>query len=543
MPNSKRGVPNTHPNHFHTKHNPYRYRHVCLEMPNMNEKILIPSKSKDGKKSILDFLWAFLLEWNKTGIEILDMQIVKAALLLFEQVWLRGYSPERAGAEMVAQRIHHFVSSDGKGVYLDSEGTLWSHREAAEKLLNRLRRRNNWKEYQRAQHSSYKKLELPKAYAQVFATQSVQTVIASMILDNDAEAKKNSMQIFMYDTAFGKNVFNMMPSVIVGGSILDVIKEVELMLRSEKELVIQYAHDDTFTDVQVINGERCQILLGGDENSRFFRDLVEIHKNKQQGNHWMKKCNGEQIECWLTTYCSNIHGKREGSKAKYQLNNFSFIISYERCEMQAVHLDTRAPNENGFLVLTDGAVATKLFYNQGRKKLATYEDFMAYLEQIYGLTNRGGMYELENARNNSSTEVQEVEEILNGYGNCLLPYKACEEIKDSSEGLMQGSICILGGDQLHAGPACTQFRAVLFFSVNPPNGDPYNREVQYNGATLLGDVLLKLYNGLGLSGRLILVEEFLRRAGEFRDTEKHMRGEKYLGKSSHRMEKDSLCQC
>jgi hypothetical protein len=309
--------------------------------------------------------------------------------------------------------------------------------------------------------------------------------------------RKIRWQIFTYDDSLLSKSVCDFPSGV--DKVLDVVREVELMLQREQNWVYDRAKDDICTDVQFINGGRCQILLGGQENSESFRALVEIHKNKQPEDHWMKKCRGEQIERWLTAYCKNtVHGKREG-KANYQLNNFSFIISCTSCEMQAVHLDTRAPNETGFMVFSAGAAATKIFYIKGRKKLATYDDFMAYLEDIYA-DKIGGMYELKHLRTTNLTEVQEVEEILEGYGNCLLPCEACEEIDHSSEGLLQGSICMLGGDHLHAGPACTGFRAILFFSGNPPVGDPYNREAQFNGGTLLGEILIKLYSVVGVAG-------------------------------------------
>ena len=109
----------------------------------------------------------------------------------------------RASAEMVLQGIDKFDSNDGKGIYFDKEGTMYSRIEVSQRLAKRFREnRTKWNEFiSKGQQNP----PLPLAnvdcsdayvYAKVFAAESVQKVLAEILQMHDVEAKKNPMADF-----------------------------------------------------------------------------------------------------------------------------------------------------------------------------------------------------------------------------------------------------------------------------------------------------------------------------------------------------------
>jgi hypothetical protein len=192
-------------------------------------------------------------------------------------------------------------------------------------------------------------------------------------------------------------------------------------------------------------------------------DMVKAYPRRATGDFEV----GQEFEDCLMKYCSKVVCRelktKHGEERQYELNNFSLILTYEQCDMQGVHMDTKAPNYTGFMSLCDDIPPTQLFCTPGGGKIAEWDDLVDYVaSQERAKNNEQGVHEM---RYLYQTLKDSVAEYLVDYGNCLLPYEPCSSGTDNNQvkKINLGEVGLIDGDQLHAGPRCTSLRVVLFF--------------------------------------------------------------------------------
>jgi len=135
------------------------------------------------------------------------------------------------------------------------------------------------------------------------------------------------------------------------------------------------------------------------------------------------------------------------SKQSYIFDNFSMLISYDKCQSQYPHIDLQKPNVQCALVVSDGSPPTRVFTCSS---IQTVEDLQKHAWKKIPIT-------LQDAIQNSPGAT----DLLQKFGDCLHPLPT--EFPPASP-LERGTLMGLEGSRLHAGPACETYRCILFFS-------------------------------------------------------------------------------
>lgn len=332
----------------------------------------------------------------------------------------------------------------------------------------------------------------------------------------------------LYDQVHGKK--NPMQVIKFKGSsdIQKLVENVFLLLRDSRDWIESSAKssDRAKSSIYEINSGRTEILLDGTTPHHGLALVADYYKKSSRTRSGQRKhpnmsptVDGLDAEKELIQYCkevisaqlNTVHGQES-----YELNNFALILSGEDCAEQAVHLDTRAPNYTGFMALCDHTPPTNVYFTLAGRKVAQWDDLVYVVESEGVGDNLRGWHQMKHLYEDSK---KEMDILLQGYGNCLLPSKEY----DKGENLQLGDICLMKGDHLHAGPKCEQFRAVMFFSANPVGGEVYDKSQQYNAATLWGTICAKLYDGASSHLRKLLVGKFLEVYPKCADTAAHLR--------------------
>jgi hypothetical protein len=204
------------------------------------------------------------------------------------------------------------------------------------------------------------------------------------------------------------------------------------------------------------------------------------------------------------------YARRKTALANYDFEAHSALVTYGRSAGQECHIDlgsnvdqtsicpdrSREHFQFGLVVSREGCTATKhaLCYMQPSK-----------LEHIWP---EAPSSVLECAANSS-----EVEHFIKKFGSLLLDHRmSCEQE------LPQASLTQIAGGVIHCAPPVYSddtCRVVIFFSGVPRDTPPeerYDPTVQYNEGTLVGGIVICLWNlrGMDLCGRKFLLEMWLK---------------------------------
>lgn len=171
---------------------------------------------------------------------------------------------------------------------------------------------------------------------------------------------------------------------------------------------------------------------------------------------------------------------------------FSFIITSGIVPSQHPHIDILFPDYQFGLIVTDGVPATNWY----RSKIAivcTAEALANFLHVDQQSTN------LVRALHSFPVCVQ----LLEQFGACLSTLHSTdyEQVVGERECLPVGSVMSLPGGLLHAGPASSSYRTVMFFTAHVDEDRVYNPDVQYFDGLLLAELMLPIWPFLTVSDR------------------------------------------
>ncbi|CAB9524120.1 expressed unknown protein [Seminavis robusta] len=202
--------------------------------------------------------------------------------------------------------------------------------------------------------------------------------------------------------------------------------------------------------------------------------------------------------------------QRDPRLGDMEYGNFSLICTYGPVDAQAPHLDSLKPNFQFGLILSDNAPGT-LFYESA----VDVSDVNALVEHWKNVdTILGSPYKRATAMPPALVQAMERDAsvllLLSHFGRVLLPERSVYDRMRHKEKLATGSLLSLPGSVVHAGPASTDFRAVIFFS-GWPNGSevaPYDPDVQYTSVLLMAHFVSLLWQaeGVGYPERLYLLQ-------------------------------------
>ena len=168
--------------------------------------------------------------------------------------------------------------------------------------------------------------------------------------------------------------------------------------------------------------------------------------------------------------------------ARVRFGNFSLIVTFGPVEAQAEHIDLLRPGFQFGLMVTDNCPGTS--FSTTPPRISTVEDLAREWARKPGVSDE--LFEL-------LREDPVAGGLIRDFGDVL--HMAQKELKHVPN-LRRGSLCSLPGGVKHAGPAWSDFRAVMFFSAHPEDTEEerdYHPDEQYTASTLCAHLVCLLW--------------------------------------------------
>lgn len=292
-----------------------------------------------------------------------------------------------------------------------------------------------------------------------------------------------------------------------GPCVLEVIRRVDQTLRTKqvKELfgLLQDAGDES---VRRIQGNRLEVFLDDPKKgSRAFdRAMLASADATLQG-----------AKDVLISYAKAQARRDPRIGSNYEFQNFTLIISDGHVSAQDPHIDTRRPNAQFGLVLTDDAPGTLFHDAAGEDEgLRSVDDLIRLWSDQVGDSEDGE--DIPRALSDEIRGNAEIQQLMESYGAVLAPrdsFRMREPTLGNDPRLDSGTLCSLPGSVVHAGPeSAAPHRAVLFFSAQPlGDGTAYDPDTQFVGPILVATFIEILWTrpGVEYEERLFLLRRML----------------------------------
>jgi hypothetical protein len=191
-----------------------------------------------------------------------------------------------------------------------------------------------------------------------------------------------------------------------------------------------------------------------------------------------------------------------------RFSNYAMIITNNKSKEQMLHMDAIIPNYQFILACTDQCPSTKF---------APVTDDDAHITSISELVEKTNIIEgIHKDLLHILKYDKTVHQFMFNYGNLFSNVTVAE-----SQLVQVGSVTSLPGSVVHAGPACTVPRAILFYtcgvkkvtrnnkrkadiSENMNDADTsgllqpmlYNKKVQFNAVTLLLEIIITIWQNI-----------------------------------------------
>jgi hypothetical protein len=207
--------------------------------------------------------------------------------------------------------------------------------------------------------------------------------------------------------------------------------------------------------------------------------------------------------------------KRIGGRNKkmnYIFDNFSLIVNYGLVGAQIPHIDTLLPNFQFGLVMTDESPVTIAY--RATNQIKSVKDIREHAWTDLPLS-------LETAMEKNR---KLVERLIN-FGNVLSPELEPDSNIDSTNSHPGGTLLALPGSEVHAGPECEKYRALLFFTACPHNDikKKYDADTQFYASLLCCEFISQLWEKISRADRMYL----LRRLVQYIEQTQHKGLEQY----------------
>ena len=217
------------------------------------------------------------------------------------------------------------------------------------------------------------------------------------------------------------------------------------------------------------------------------------------------------------------------NKSAPSYDNFSLIVSYDPVEAQPRHIDLLYPNFQFGLIVTDHSPGTSVYVTP--HSIRTVTDVKNHVWK-----------DMSSTMFNAMKQHAIVTSLLSQFGDVLCPSMELvqywkhgndrkEENNDMVEGTSEpppntthgecttsnevffptGTLLSLPGSEIHAGPASSKYRTVLFFSACPDmtNTIPYHPDTQYFSPLLCCDFVCLLWNNLSIDDRIYILNRLI----------------------------------
>lgn len=193
----------------------------------------------------------------------------------------------------------------------------------------------------------------------------------------------------------------------------------------------------------------------------------------------------------------------------FVFDNFSLLVNYDSVEAQHPHVDLLDPNRQFGLMVTHQSPATLVYETD--YTIRTVDD----LQKAWP--------DLPDSIATAMHHNQQTSALLHQFGDLLCPniqpvvvpphhHNPCNTTTTTTTTtslLSTGTVLSLPGSVIHAGPACSSFRAVLFFTSWPKGSPaaPYHPDTQYFAPLLCADIVTLLWDELSTVDRVYLLTQ------------------------------------
>jgi len=181
------------------------------------------------------------------------------------------------------------------------------------------------------------------------------------------------------------------------------------------------------------------------------------------------------------------------------------LNSKVNCESQVPHIDCAMDGSyQGSMILTPGARGTRFWTPKEGEKIESLDD-LARLWKRDILVNHFKTVQ-DNLPSFSETLQKALAEsdccrwLIQSFGNLLLPTECLKEHQKKGDSPV-GTIFLLPGGVVHAGPEHKTERSVLFFTVRPTGAAPYMRDDQFRSDTLMAAITEIVWSNITQSDR------------------------------------------
>lgn len=203
----------------------------------------------------------------------------------------------------------------------------------------------------------------------------------------------------------------------------------------------------------------------------------------------------------LTDYATELARKDPKVQDDMTFGTFSLIINMGEVLPQVPHIDLLQPQIQFGLFLTKDTRAT-ITYAPCGKAVDSASSFMEFLGVSTEAGSRIGVHLAQD---------ESIRELLQDYGACLSTVVRSQNpnyvVSSQRENVPVGAVISIPGSILHGGPHTDGFRMVLFFTASPDHMEPYNADVQWFDGLLLGELVLRLWNGITVNDRIAILQK------------------------------------
>jgi hypothetical protein len=285
--------------------------------------------------------------------------------------------------------------------------------------------------------------------------------------------------------------------------VVEILRRINQMLqeRQVKKDLEKAILEDSDSSVRRIQGGRLEIFLDADKKKTTAFDTILGKRLPKNAKQKVLQFAREQARL----------DPRVGSN--YQFGNFSLIVTFDKCEAQAPHIDLVQPNFQFGLIVSEGSPGT-LFY-ETPEHVRTPEELAKRWEDMAKSIGEDYPYptEMPPALMEALRKDEGARTLLDYFGDVLIPERQVLDRMLSRESLRTGSLLSLPGSVLHAGPRADEFRAVVFFSAWQIGSDiaEYDPDIQYTGVMLAGHLLSILWrrDNIGYKERHYLLQRLV----------------------------------
>jgi hypothetical protein len=236
------------------------------------------------------------------------------------------------------------------------------------------------------------------------------------------------------------------------------------------------------------------------------------------------------------------------SKMQYDKNkvlycNFSLITSYGEVQEQQQHIDLQYPNFQYGLIITDQSPGTNVFL--AAQSIQTVQHMKEYVWKdippaIYTAMKQNAfvLSILDRFGDVLCPNIQQIHE-LSYHGRSVHSPPAAGNVTPVQEDdakqvldhlpshkLPAGTLLCLPGSEIHAGPACSAYRSVLFFSACPDVTTivPYHPDTQYSAPLLCCDIIASIWSNVSVDNRVYMLHKFrdIIYASKIQNVEQHL---------------------